>query len=124
MPKVEDTPALNLDEMLKDTSEMVWQYSESEEVPIPNGALAPPSDDDKSDDGLIAPGKVSSTVPPHHPQDLPDLTLIVDGLHYQKPSMCTIEGKEKPGVGLHCEINDFFHPKVGRCIDLVYLMLL
>lgn len=123
MSALEDNPALNADGTLKDASDMVWQHSESEQAPVPNGVTpAPSSNDDESDDGLVAPGKVSSTVPPRRPRDLPDPALIVDGSRYRKPSTRTTEGKEKPGVGLRREINNFFHPKAGRCVEVACCM--
>lgn len=110
-----DAPALGVDGKLKDASDIEWHYSETDETPIPKGAPAPP-DGDSSDDELVAPGGVTSSVP-RRARDLPDPALIVDGSRYRKPAARVREGApEKPGVGLRREINNFFHPKGGRSV--------
>lgn len=120
-----DAPALGIDGKLKDASDIDWHHSETDEAPIPKGAApAPqPDGDHSSDEELVAPGRVASSVP-RRAQDLPDPALIVDGSRYRKPAARIRDRKQdKPGDGLRRDINNFFHPKDGRYVILLRFRL-
>lgn len=118
---MDDTPALNGDGTLKDASDITWHHSETDEAPIPNGAaLAPRLNDGQSpNEELVAPGCVASSVQDRG-HDRPNPALILAGSRRRKPTARVRDGKQdKPGDGLRRDINNFFHPKDGRCVVLV-----